>query len=92
MQLKSIKRSVQNIPNSIPVLKNGIMKGFPRIYAIAVEYVDFNGGTVDECSIKTFLAEYQIETPLKIDELWSLSSAFSLALARNIVTLAAKAL
>lgn len=89
-QLKSIRNSVKNIPNSIPVLKNDIMRGFPRIYAIAVEYIDFNGGIVDENGIKEFLFEYQKELPLKIDELWSLSSAFSLALARNMVTLAAR--
>ena len=90
MQLKSIKKSIHNIPHDIPVLSDGIMKGFPRIYAIAVEYIDFNGGVVTENGITEFLEQYQKELVLTMDELWSLSAAFSLALARNILTLACR--
>ena len=90
MQLKSIKKSIHNIPHDIPVLSDGIMKGFPRIYAIAVEYIDFNSGVVTENGITEFLEQYQKELVLTMDELWSLSAAFSLALARNILTLACR--
>ena len=90
MQLKSIKKSLKNIPHDIPVLADGVMKGFPRIYALAVEYIDFNGGVVTRSGITEFLEQYQKELVLTVDELWSLSAAFSLALAQNIMTLACR--
>lgn len=90
MQLKSIKKALKNIPHDIPVLADGVMKGFPRIYALAVEYIDFNGGVVTQSGITEFLKQYQKELELTIDELWSLSAVFSLALAKNIIALAGR--
>lgn len=90
MQLKSIRKALKNIPHDIPVLADGVMRGFPRIYALAVEYIDFTGGIVTQNGIMEFLEHYQKELVLTADELWSLSAVFSLALAKNIMAIAGR--
>lgn len=90
LRLDEIAKQIRHIPSGIPVLKEGLMSGFPRIYAIAVEFIDFTAGIVTQDALVQFLQDYQKQTPLTVDELWSVSCAFSLALARNILALAGR--
>ncbi len=90
MQIKRIRSELKNLPRHMPVLTEGSMAGFVRVFALATEYVDITGGVVSEEGLTEFLKAYCEKTTLTLDELWSLEAVFSLVLARNIVTLACR--
>lgn len=84
-QVNEIVQSLHRAHYSrLPVLKNSRMKGFPRIYAIAVEMVSHNDGMIDEKTITRFVSAYQTRTTLTLGELWSLPLMLRIALLGNI--------
>ncbi|AYD41465.1 cyclic beta 1-2 glucan synthetase [Clostridium fermenticellae] len=68
----------------IPVISKGIMKGYPRIYYIAVEMISYTDGKIDEDVIKTFIKAYQKNSVLTSGELWALPTMIKIALIQNI--------
>ena len=68
----------------LPVIYKGIMKGYPRIYHIAVEMVSHTDGIINEKTVKTFIKAYERNTVLKIGELWALPIMIRIALIQNI--------
>ncbi len=70
--------------NDLPVISKGIMKGYPRIYYIAVEMISYTDGRIDEDVIKTFINAYQKSTILTSAELWALPIMIRIALIQNI--------
>lgn len=85
---KEYKDIKNNMPESyykdLPIMNKGVMKGYPRIYYIAVEMVSHTDGRVDEDIIKTFISEYQKNTVISIGELWALPIMIRIALIQNI--------
>ncbi|MCM0650836.1 cyclic beta 1-2 glucan synthetase [Clostridium swellfunianum] len=81
-----------NMPNSyyrgLPVIKKGILKGYPRAYHLAVELVSHTDGRVDETTIETFLNAYQKNTMLTMGELWAMPIMIRIALIQNISKIA----
>ncbi|WP_206155038.1 GH36-type glycosyl hydrolase domain-containing protein, partial [Clostridium muellerianum] len=77
-----------NMPESyyknLPIMSKGIMKGYPRIYYIAVELVSHTDGAIDEETIETFISVYQKNTILTSGELWALPIMIRIALIQNI--------
>lgn len=71
----SIEDVKLNLPKKyykeLPKILNGPLAGFPRIYAIAVEFIKLNAGRLNRENITTFLDSYQINHPLTIGELWA---------------------
>ena len=59
---KEYKDIKHNMPNSyykdLPVLDKGIMKGFPRIYSVALDIISKTDGRVEEASIENYVEEY----------------------------------
>ncbi|KGM97083.1 NdvB [Clostridium botulinum] len=85
---KEYKHIKYNMPKSyyknLPVIKKGIMKGYPRIYHIAVEIVSHINTKIDENIIEGFIKAYQDNTILTSGELWALPIMLRIALIQNI--------
>ncbi|OPJ63563.1 N,N'-diacetylchitobiose phosphorylase [Clostridium oryzae] len=84
-EFKDIKHNMpENYYKKLPVVSKGIMKGYPRVYQIAVEIVSHTDGIVDENIIKNFIENYQKNTVLTTGELWALPIMLRVALIQNI--------
>ncbi|ERI94105.1 glycosyltransferase family 36 [Clostridiales bacterium oral taxon 876 str. F0540] len=85
---KEYKDIKHNMPVSyyrgLSVIKKGILKGYPRIYHLAVELVSHTDGRADENSVETFLNAYQKNTMLTMGELWAFPIMIRIALIQNI--------
>jgi len=83
-----------NMPESyykgLPVIKKGIMKGYPRIYHIAAELVSHTDGRVYEDTVEAFIDAYQKNTILTMGELWALPIMIKIALIQNISKISEK--
>lgn len=69
---------------NLPVIDEGYMKGYPRVYHIAVEMLNRDYGKISENEIENFLNEYQKNTVLTSGELWLFPVMLRIALIRNI--------
>lgn len=84
-QVKDIKNNLSKGGYSaLPILKNGYLRGYPRVFAIALELVAHTDGMVDEKVLNGFLKAYQSQVPLSIEELWSVAIMIRIALIENI--------
>ncbi|MHC1684125.1 MAG: glucoamylase family protein [Clostridiaceae bacterium] len=68
----------------LPVLSNSILKGYPRVYYIAVEIVKHTDGRLTGDLIKRFLDSYQQQTVLTSAELWAFPIMLRIALLQKI--------
>ncbi|WP_446897778.1 GH36-type glycosyl hydrolase domain-containing protein [Clostridium sp. LBM24168] len=84
-EYKDIK---DNMPDeyyrSLPIINRGFMKGYPRIYYIAVEMLSRTYGNINEENIDTFINAYQENTILTSGELWAFPIMLRIALIQNI--------
>jgi len=84
-EYKSIKYNMpQTYYNDLPVISKGIMKGYPRVYHIAIEIVSHTDGRMDENIIANFIRAYQTNTLLTSGELWAIPIMLRIALIQNI--------
>ena len=74
----------------LPRLVNGLSKGLPRVYDIALETISHGDGRVDPESLGRFVAAYQTVSPLKLGELWAIPIMLRLALIENLRRVAAR--
>lgn len=84
-EYKSIK---QDMPKAyykdLPTIDIGFMKGYPRVYHIAIEIVSHTDGRMDEGVILSFIRAYQKNTLLTSGELWAIPIMLRIALIQNI--------
>lgn len=84
-QYKLIRRSLSRGRYSkLPVLKEGYLKGYPRVYAIALEIVAHSGGSIDDRIITAFIQAYQSQTLLSMAELWAVPLMLRISLMESI--------
>ena len=84
-QVKLIRRNLSRGRYSkLPVLKEGYLKGYPRVYAIALEMVAHSNGGIDDRIITTFIHAYQTQTMLSIAELWAFPIMLRIAVLESI--------
>ncbi|MBE3039551.1 MAG: hypothetical protein IMZ62_12150, partial [Chloroflexi bacterium] len=57
--------------NQLPKL-DGALKGLPRIFALAWEWIGYSQSQIDLTQAAAFVQEYQQVTPLTLGELWAL--------------------
>ena len=85
---KEYKDIKHNMPESyyknLPVIDRGVMKGYPRIYHIAVEIISHTDGELDENVVEVFVKSYQKNSILTSGELWALPIMLRIALIQNI--------
>ena len=84
-QVKDVKQNL-NADRFIklPSLIGGYLKGYPRVYAIALELVSHTDGRIEEDILIDFIKTYQNIQIMSISEIWSLSLMIRIALIENI--------
>lgn len=90
MLYREIKRvkATADIKKMLPVLKEGELKNYPRIYVIARKMVSLTGGYLNENRISSMIIAYQEELPLTDTELWALPEMIGFCLLESITVVA----
>ncbi len=65
-------------------LSNGVYKGFARIYVLASEIVAYTEGQIETKNLKKLLQAYQNKKTLNMEEIWSISLFFNIAIIEKI--------
>lgn len=68
----------------LPVLANGVSRGMPRVYDIALEVIAHGDGRLDPENLSRFVAAYQSDAQFKLGELWAIPIMLRLALIENL--------
>lgn len=74
----------RELPRLIHGQSNGLPKGLPRVYDIALTTISCGDGRVDLDSLNRFVSKYQSVAPLKLGELWAIPIMLRLALIENL--------
>jgi cyclic beta-1,2-glucan synthetase len=73
---QSLQQIKEDLPSSffmqLPKLSSGLLKGFPRIYAIARSVLAFQMLSFEPNDLILILIEFQKKSPLTMGELWAL--------------------
>ncbi len=84
-QVKDIKVNLsKRYYSRLPLLNNGQLKGYPRIYALALALVTHTDGGIDETTLINFFRAYQSRQPLSMGELWAVAVMLRIALIERI--------
>jgi len=90
-QIKEIRKNYsERLYTGLPILKEGALKGYPRVYAIAMELISHTDGMLDENLLIDFINSYQKHDYLTSQELWAISVMIRIALIENIRQLCTK--
>lgn len=88
LQYKMVRQNLEREKKfKLRTLTAGPLKGYPRVYRVALELISHSEGIITEENIIKFINFYQRETILSIKEISALSLMFTLALmeyVRNI--------
>lgn len=84
-EYKGIKEAMpRSYYKELPLMEKGIMKGYPRVYHLAIQIVSHTEGQIDETTIKRFIKSYEKHTVLSMAELWAMPIMIRIALIQNI--------
>ncbi len=87
--LREIK---QDLPSGyyseLPKLAVGEVRGYPRVYTLALALVAHTDSELDEARISRFVESFQSVAPLTIGELWAVPTMLRLVLVENLRRLA----
>ncbi len=90
-QVKSIRVELNSDEyHRLPTLKNGSLKGYTRVYAIAMEMVSHSDGLIEEETILKYLMAYQTHSVLTDRELWAIPTMVRLALIEDVRNISQK--
>ena len=88
-QLREIRHDLpKSYYQELPKLAEGELRGYPRIYAVALELITHTDSRLDTNTLRRFIAAYQTVAPLSIGELWAVAITLRLALVENLRRLA----
>ncbi|MHB8126969.1 MAG: GH36-type glycosyl hydrolase domain-containing protein [Desulfitobacteriaceae bacterium] len=87
--LKDMKAELQkNLPRKyekqLPHLAGGNYQGYPRVYALMVEFVEHTDSQLQGDALKEFINAYQSQIPLSSGELWAIPIMLRIVLLENI--------
>ncbi|HYE84242.1 MAG TPA: glucoamylase family protein [Clostridia bacterium] len=84
-QVKEIRQNLsKKYYSQLPRLKSGALKGYPRVYAIALELVSHTDGRFDDKQLVGFVTAYQTQSLLSSGELWTIPMMVRMALIEHI--------
>ncbi len=84
-QVKEIRQNLsKKYYLQLPRLKNSPVRGYPRVYAIALELVSHTDGRFDEKALVSFITAYQSQALLSSGELWAIPLMIRMALIEHI--------
>ena len=88
-QLREIRHDLpKSYYHELPKLADGELRGYPRIYAVALALITHTDSRLDTNTLRRFIAAYQTVAPLSIGELWAVAITLRLALVENLRRLA----
>lgn len=87
-----IQAGVRDIANSmppgyyreLPKLASGRLKGYPRVYGLAVDLISHTDGRIDVEAVERFFGAYQSVIPLSIGEVWAIPTFLRVGLIENL--------
>ena len=84
----------QDLPKNyyyeLPKLSGGVLRGFPRVYAISLIMVAYTDSLVDFDTLARFVQAYQRVNPLLIGELWAVAITLRIVLFEQLRLLAVR--
>lgn len=84
-QLREIREDLpKGFYKELPKLTQEEVKGFPRIYVIALALIAHTDSRLDSDLMRRFMRAYQQVTPLTIGETWAIAITLRLALVENL--------
>lgn len=84
-QVKEIRQNLsKKYYFQLPRLKSGFLKGYPRVYAIALELVSHTDGRFDDKQLMGFVSAYQSQSLLSNGELWAIPIMIRMALIEHV--------
>jgi cyclic beta-1,2-glucan synthetase len=88
-QLREIREDLPaSFYRQLPKLTSGPLRGFPRVYALAHDFVAHRDSRFDEETLRRFVRAYQRVQPLTIGELWAVAISLRVVLVENLRRLA----
>ncbi|SET37424.1 Cellobiose phosphorylase [Natronincola peptidivorans] len=85
---EQVKEARQNLSREqflkLETRNAGYLKGYPRAYEIALEYISHTDGKLEEKLLISYIKAYQSQRVMTIAEVWSLSLMIRCALIENI--------
>jgi cyclic beta-1,2-glucan synthetase len=88
-QLREIREDLPaGYYRELPKLVDGPLRGYPRVYAIAYQFVAHTDSLFDAEALRRFVRSYQSVQPLTIGELWALVISLRAVLVENLRRLA----
>ncbi|HEX5718098.1 MAG TPA: glucoamylase family protein [Thermoanaerobaculia bacterium] len=88
-QLREIREDLPaGFYRELPRLVDGPLRGYPRVYAIAYQFVAHTDSLFDAEALRRFVRAYQSVQPLTIGELWALVISLRVVLVENLRRLA----
>ena len=84
----------QDLPKNyyyeLPKLSHGVLRGYPRVYAISLIMVAYTDSLVDFDTLARFVQAYQRVCPLLIGELWAVAITLRIVLFEQLRLLAVR--
>jgi cyclic beta-1,2-glucan synthetase len=88
-QLRDIREDLPpRFYRKLPKLNSGDMQGYPRVFAVAWDYIAHTDSQFDPEILRRFINAYQHVQPLTIGELWAISITLRIVLVENLRRLA----
>ena len=88
-QLREIRQDLpDNYYHGLPQLASGELKGYPRVYAIALAIIAHTDSRLDANALQRFLLAFQQVAPLQIGELWAIAITLRIALFEHLTPIA----
>jgi cyclic beta-1,2-glucan synthetase len=92
-QLREIREDLPpGYYRELPKLADGPFQGYPRVYALAHEFVAHTDSLFDAEALRRFIRAYQRVVPLTIGELWAVAISLRVVLVENLRRLAERML
>lgn len=86
---QTLRQIIEDLPfhflDQLPKLSNTSLQGYPRVFALAHEWIEFNHSQLDLTQTANFVLNYQEVTPLTIGELWALPIMLRIGILEKLV-------
>ncbi len=84
-QLQEIKQNLTHkYYDGLPVICEGELKGYPRVYAIALDFIGHTDNYLDSEALERYLISFQKVSSLKMGEIWALIITLRVVLVQHL--------
>jgi cyclic beta-1,2-glucan glucanotransferase len=85
---EQLREIVEDLPVGylarLPRLAEGPFAGYPRVYALALDFIDHTDARLDRENLLHYIQSYQTAAPLTIGELWAVPIMLRLGLVETV--------